>query len=74
MAVSVNWMTDGVDCCHAGFLPCFYVEHAWVYNGVLCQVAEVFDETHFNCTTLEKIHRIKGFARIAVIQKLNDAK
>jgi hypothetical protein len=42
-AITVNWLTDGVDCCHVGFLPCNYVEHAWVYDGVFCRVVDVFD-------------------------------
>jgi hypothetical protein len=33
---------DGFDCCRVGFLPRQYVPDAAVYDGILCQVIEVF--------------------------------
>ncbi len=70
MAITVNCVTDGVDQCHAGFIPCSYVERVWVYDGVLCQAIEVFDKNYPNCSMHKKMHRNRGFACIAVISKL----
>ncbi len=73
-AITVNWVTNGVDSCHVGFLPHNCIKHAWVYDGVLCQVIEVFDDKHPNCTTRENVYRNKGFTCIAVISQLNSGK
>ena len=42
--ISVNWVTEGFDHCHMGFLPRPYVPNATIYDGVLCQVMEVFEK------------------------------
>jgi hypothetical protein len=40
-AITVNWVTDGVDRCRVGFLPKLYVATGSVYDGVLCQIVYV---------------------------------
>ncbi len=67
MAVTINWVTDGVDRCRVGFLPRAYALEGAIYDGVLCQVTEVFlkrDPSHMIC---EKWYKNKGFARVTVI-------
>ncbi len=53
MAITVNWVTDGVDCCRVelGF----------------CQVTEVFSKSDPSCVIHEKWHKNKGFAHATVI-------
>jgi hypothetical protein len=36
MAITVNWVTDGVDRCRVGFLPRAYALERAIYDGVLC--------------------------------------
>ncbi len=74
LAITVNWVTKGVNCCHVGFLPSNYVEHACVHNGVFCRVIEVFDDKHPNCVTHKKMYKNRGFACIVVISQLNSGK
>ncbi len=62
---------DGFDCCRVGFLPRQYVPDATVYDGVLCQVIEVFGKDDPSCTISNKRKKHKGFACAMVISKLN---
>ncbi len=41
-AITVNWVSNGIDCCCIGFLPRAYAIQGSVWDGVLCQVVEVF--------------------------------
>jgi hypothetical protein len=34
-AIAASWVTDGIDCCRIGFLPCHMVKHAARYDGAL---------------------------------------
>jgi hypothetical protein len=34
-AIAACWVTDGVDCCHVGFLPCHMMRHATRHNRSL---------------------------------------
>ncbi len=43
-AITVNWVKNGFERCHLGFLLLSYVPNAAVYDGALCQVIEVFDK------------------------------
>ena len=48
-ACTVNWVTDGQDRCHVGFLPRAYVAQGGLFDGVLCQVVSIgntFDDDH----------------------------
>ena len=72
MAITVNWVTDGVDRCCVGFLPQAYALERAIYDGVLCQVTEVFTKSDPPHTICEKWYKNKGFARATVISVLNE--
>ena len=40
MAIGVHWVTDGIDRCLVGFLPCHCVRHKQKYEGRVAQVVE----------------------------------
>ena len=42
MAITAIWVTNGIGCCHVGFLPCHILVHAKRYDGELAQVTHVF--------------------------------
>jgi len=52
--ITVNWVTEGFDHCHVGFLPRLYVPNATIYDGVLCQVTEVFEKYDHSCAISKK--------------------
>jgi hypothetical protein len=64
-------VTDGFDCCCVGFLPHQYVPDAAVYDGVLCQVIEVFGKDDPSCAISDKWKKHKGIAPAMVISQLN---
>jgi hypothetical protein len=70
-AITVNWVTNGFEQCHVGFLPLSYVPNAAVYDGARCQVIEVFDKDESSCANWAKWKPHNGFARTMVISKLN---
>jgi hypothetical protein len=70
-AITVNWVTNGLERCHVEFLPLSYVPNAAVYDGTLCQVIEVFDKDESSCTNRATWKQHNGFARAMVISKLN---
>ena len=41
-AITVNWVTNGFERCHVGFLLLLYVPDATLYDGALYQVIEAF--------------------------------
>ncbi len=43
--ITVNRVFDGVDCCCVGFLPRTYVVKEKLWDGILCQVMDVFKKT-----------------------------
>ena len=45
-ALALYWVTDGVDCCHVGFLPRHMVKYKEAYDGWLVQVAEFLSESN----------------------------
>ena len=53
-AITVNWVTDGVDHCHVGFLPRAYALEGAIYDGVLCWVTEDFSESDPSCVIRDK--------------------
>jgi hypothetical protein len=59
-AITVNWVTDGVDRCHVGFLPQAYALEGAIYDGVLCQVTEVFTKSDPSRAIREKWYKTKG--------------
>ncbi len=70
-AITVNWVMGGVDCCRVGFLPPAYALEGAIYDGVLCQVTEVFSKSDPSRAIREKWYKNKGFARATVISALN---
>ena len=47
-ALVVYWVTDGVDCCHVGFLPRHMVRYREAYDGQLAQVVEFLSELNIH--------------------------
>ena len=71
-AITVNWVTDGVDCCRVGFLPRAYALDGAIYDGVLCQVTEVYLKSDPFHAIRQKWYKNKGFAQATVISALNE--
>jgi len=71
-AITVNWVTDSVDCCHVGFLPWAYALEGAIYDGILCRVTEVFLKSDPSCVIREKWYKNKVFAHAKVIFTLNE--
>jgi hypothetical protein len=65
--ITVNWVSNGIDCCCTGFLPCTFVVQGSIWDGILCQVVEVFQKDDPSKLCHAKWHHNKGFARVAVI-------
>jgi hypothetical protein len=40
-ATAAIWVTNGIDCCHVGFLQCHMVKHAKRWDGALAQMTKV---------------------------------
>jgi hypothetical protein len=69
-ALTINWVSDGVDRCRVGFLPKAYVPHAKLWDGVLCQVAFVGTADDPSSIVRKKCHHYCGYVRAAVISAL----
>jgi hypothetical protein len=69
MAITANWVSDGIDHCRIGFHPCHIVKHAMRYNGALAQVTHVFsnDPTCSNSAERCMFHKNKGCCLAAII-------
>ncbi len=52
-AIAAVWVTDGIDCCHVGFLKRHMVPHAVRFNGALAQVTNVFSSDPGSCDSAE---------------------
>ena len=68
-ALAAIWVTDGVDYCHVGFLPCHFVPHADDFDGTLAQVTKNYDDDPLNSDTAErrKHHSKKGCCITTII-------
>ncbi len=53
-------------------LPRAYALEGAIYDGVLCQVTDVYSKSDPSCTIHEKWYINKGFAQAAVISALNE--
>ena len=69
-ALTVNWVSDGIERCRVGFLPKAYVPHAKLWDGVLCQVVFVGSADDPSSVVRRKCHHYCGYARVAVISAL----
>ena len=63
MVYTVNWVTDGHNRCRFGFLPRAYVAQGGMFDGVLCQVVGVGNESDND--------KNERAARVQVISPLN---
>ena len=70
MALTVNWVSDGIYCCRIGFLPKTYVPHAELWDGILCQVVFVGLMTNPSPIVHRKYYHKCGYARFEVISAL----
>ena len=61
--IAVYWVTDGVDRCHIGFLPCHMTRHDNAYNDLLAQVADVFTQLRVSPTKRKNIITTRGAQR-----------
>ncbi len=68
-AITAYWVTDGVNCCHVGFLQCHMVRQAACYDGALAQVTHVFnaDPTCYNTVEHCMLYKNKGYCHAAII-------
>jgi hypothetical protein len=70
MALTVNWVSDGIDRCRVDFLPKAYIPHAKLWDGILCQVVFVGTADDPSSIVRRKCHHYCGYARVAVILAL----
>ncbi len=72
MVIAAIWVSDGVDRCHCGFVPCHMVKHAARYDGALAQVTRVLSDDPETCDLAEQrmFHKNKGFCLAAIISTL----
>ena len=61
-ALTINWMSDGIDRCCVGFLPKAYVPHAKLWDGILCQVVFVGLADDPSSVVRRKCHHYCGYA------------
>jgi hypothetical protein len=68
-AIAAYWVSDGIDCCRVGFLPCHMVKHAMRYNKALAQVIRVFstNQTCSNSVECRMFHKNRGGCLAAII-------
>ena len=66
-ALSVFWVTDGVDRCRVGFLPRHLIKHKEHYDGRLGQVID-FLTTSESPGDKAKSHRNKGVCRAVLVE------
>jgi hypothetical protein len=71
-AIAAIWVTDGVDRCRCGFVPCHMVKHAARYDGALAQVTRVLSDDPETWDSAEQrmFHKNKGFCLAAIISTL----
>ena len=70
-AYTVNWVTDGQDRCRVGFLPRAYVAQGGIFDGVLCQVVRIGNESDNDKNERAKVRHSCGYASMQVISPLN---
>jgi len=70
-ALTVNWVSDGIDRCRVSFLPKAYVPHAKLWDGALCQVVFVGAADDPSSIVRRKFHHCCGYARVPVISAIS---
>ena len=66
-AIAAFWVSDGIDCCHVGYLPKAYVKNWKQYDGALVQVIEVYSAVSDSPTKRQKFHRHHGLSMAVII-------
>ena len=66
-AVGVYWVSDGVDRCLVGFLPCHQVKNLNKLEGALCQVMEVYSGNSESPTKCHKHKKNSGCAIVVIV-------
>lgn len=69
-ALTVNWVSDGIDRCRVGFLPRPYLVQARLWDGLLFQVVRVVTKNDPSQARRAKFYANKGYARVALISPL----
>jgi hypothetical protein len=69
-ALTVNWVSDGIDRCRVNFLPQAYNAQGRLWNGVLCQVVSVGSPKDPCAYVRRKCHHYCGYARVAVVSNV----
>ena len=77
--VSAYWVTDSVERCSVGLLPCFLVARHVILmlilqdpsdslNGLLAQVTEVFDNHHSSLAIRDKVYHNHRFCHPTILR------
>ena len=66
-ALAVYWVTDGIDRCRVGFLPCHLLKHQAAYNGKLAQIVEFVAESN-SPADRAKSHWCYGIRRAVLVE------
>ena len=66
-AIAAFRVSDGIDSCRVGFLPRNHVKHWKRYEGVLCQVVEIYSETSESASCRRKHLQNYGCCKAALI-------
>ena len=71
-AIAAIWVTDGMNRCRVGFLPCHMVKHAACYDGLLAKVTRVLstDPTCCNLAEQRMHHHNRGCCLATIISCL----
>jgi hypothetical protein len=69
IAIAAYWVTDGINCCHVGFLQCHMVRQAARCDEALAQVTCVFNGDPTCCNTMERhaFHKNKRCCHAVII-------
>ena len=65
-ALAVYWVMDG-GWCQVGFVPWHFIKHMGKNNGVLAQVAYVYNAAYDSNYRRQKVYKNHGFAKAVLI-------
>jgi hypothetical protein len=74
-AIAAIWVTDGIDCCHVGFLPRHMVFYATRFDRALAQVTKVLSLDLGHCDMAQRrfYHCNNGCCNATIISCLPEA-
>ena len=74
-AIASIWVTDCINCCRAGFVPCHMVRQAARYNRALARVTCIFSGDPETCDTAEQrlFFKNKSFSLALIIFTLPES-